>query len=257
MLKVMTNKAVAADTTLTLAVDPSSTAMDPDDYSIMSADMMMVVIAEGEKMGMTTLMVTPVMDSMDESNETIVLTAWMDDAQVGNATTLTIIDGDSAGSGITAKSSADVEAIFEKAIMEAGGLVAGQNSVFVDMSMLFDMANPDMMVTYTVSSSDAEVLGVYAAATDRGIPRRMSRMSWPRPKERVGRSCLLGQGIAGASCGAVRPAVRDVRSPSGRCLEARVFMPCGYDARRAAVRTTGDREKDSAAPPLHVDRRRT
>ena len=95
MVKVMTNKAVSADTTLTLAVDDMSTAMDPDDYSIMSADMMMVMVAKGETMGMTTLMVTPVADAMDEANETIVLTAWMDDAQVGNAATLTIIDGDS------------------------------------------------------------------------------------------------------------------------------------------------------------------
>ena len=163
MLTVMTNKAVTADTTLTLAVDPSSTAMDPDDYSITLAE---VMIAKDAKMGMATLMVTPVMDSMDESNETIVLTAWMDDAQIGNDATLTIIDGDSAGSGIMAKSSDEVAAVFDKAIMDAGGLVAGQNSVFVDMSMLFDMANPDMMVNYTVSSSDAEVLGVYTAATD-------------------------------------------------------------------------------------------
>ena len=94
MVKVMTNKAVTADTTLTLAVDAASTAMDPGDYSIMPAEMM-VMVAKGEKMGMTTLMVTPVADGMDEPNETIVLTAWMDDAQVGNAATLTIIDSDS------------------------------------------------------------------------------------------------------------------------------------------------------------------
>ena len=97
MVTVMADKAVSADTTLTLAVDPAgtSTAMDPDDYSIMSADMMMVMIENGEEMGMTELMVTPVADGMDEPNETIVLTAWMDDAQVGNAATLTIIDSDS------------------------------------------------------------------------------------------------------------------------------------------------------------------
>ena len=41
------------------------------------------------------LTVTPVADSMDEPNETIVLNAWVDDAQVGNNVTLTIIDGDS------------------------------------------------------------------------------------------------------------------------------------------------------------------
>ena len=38
MLMVMADKAVSADMTLTMAVDPAgtSTAMDPDDYSIMS-----------------------------------------------------------------------------------------------------------------------------------------------------------------------------------------------------------------------------
>ena len=94
MVKVMTNKAVAADTTLTLAVDASSTATAMDDYSIMP-EMMKVMIEKGEDMGMVELMVTPVADAMDEANETIVLTAWMDDDQVGNAATLTIIDGDS------------------------------------------------------------------------------------------------------------------------------------------------------------------
>ncbi len=94
MAKVETSKAVSADTTLKLAVDPAgtSTAMDPDDYSIMLADIM---IAEGEKMGMAELMVTPVADAMDEANETIVLNAWLDDEQAGNNATLTIIDGDS------------------------------------------------------------------------------------------------------------------------------------------------------------------
>ena len=94
MVTVMADKPVSADTTLTLAVDAASTAMDPDDYSIMP-EMMMVTVEKGKEMGMTTLMVTPVADGMDEPNETIVLTAWMDDAQVGNAATLTIIDSDS------------------------------------------------------------------------------------------------------------------------------------------------------------------
>ena len=117
MVKVMTDKAVAADTTLTLAVDASSTAMDPDDYIIMSADMMMVMIAEGEKMGMTTLMVTPVADAMDEANETIVLTAWMDDEQVGNAATLTIIDGDSTTFTLSGPSDMNLVEGFEYEIM--------------------------------------------------------------------------------------------------------------------------------------------
>ena len=94
MAKVETSKAVSADTTLKMTVDPAgtSTAMDPDDYSIMLADIM---IAKGEKMGMAELTVTPVADGMDEANETIVLNAWLDDEQAGNNVTLTIIDGDS------------------------------------------------------------------------------------------------------------------------------------------------------------------
>ena len=157
MLTVMTNKAVTENTTLTLAVDATtSTAMDPADYSIMLAD---VMIAKDAKMGMATLTVTPVADAMDESNETIVLTAWMDDAQVGNATTLTIIDGDSPGSGITPKSDDEVAMVFTEAIEEAGGLMEGGNMVVVDMSMLFSMADPNAKVMYTASSSNEEVLG--------------------------------------------------------------------------------------------------
>ena len=117
MVKVMTNKAVTADTTLTLAVDTASTAMDPDDYSIMSADMMMVMVKKGETMGMTTLMVTPVADAMDEANETIVLTAWMDDAQVGNAATLTIIDGDSTTFMLSGPSDMNLVEGFEYELM--------------------------------------------------------------------------------------------------------------------------------------------
>ena len=64
MLKVMTNKAVTKDTTLTLAVDSSSTAMAPADYTIMPAKMS-VMVKKGEKMGMTTLTVTPVADAME------------------------------------------------------------------------------------------------------------------------------------------------------------------------------------------------
>ena len=158
MLMVMTNKAVTKDTTLTMAVDMASTAMDPDDYSIMP-ETITVMIEKDMKSGMATLMVTPVMDSMDESNETIVLTAWLDDAQVGNAATLTIIDGDSAGSGITPKSSAEVEMVFTEAIEMAGGLMVGGNSVSVDMGMLFDWPT-GTEVDFTVSSSDDSVLGI-------------------------------------------------------------------------------------------------
>ena len=131
MLKVMTNKAVAADTTLTLAVDAASTAMAPDDYSIMSADMMMVTVAKGETMGMTTLMVTPVADAMDEANETIVLTAWMDDAQVGNAATLTIIDGDSTTFTLSGPSDMNLVEGFEYEIM-----VTASTAVKADTSVM-------------------------------------------------------------------------------------------------------------------------
>ncbi len=164
MVTVMADKAAAADTMLTLAVDDASTAMS-DDYSIMPAEMM-VTIAKGEKSGMAELMVTPVADSMDEEDETIVLTAWMEDAMVGNAVTVTLIDSDSVSSGITAKSNAEALKVFEDAIMMAGGLQAGGESAYVDMSMLFNVADPGMAVAYSVSSSDTDVLGLYTSATD-------------------------------------------------------------------------------------------
>ena len=178
MVKVETNKVISStkDTMLTLAVDAASTATAMDDYSIMPAEMS-VMIAKGEKMGMTTLMVTPVADSMDESNETIVLTAWLDDAQVGNAATLTIIDGDSPGSGITPKSDDDVAMVFTDAIEMAGGLMVGGNMVSVDMSMLFDMANADAEVMYTVSSSDESVLGVSSSDSTLMLDPMMEGMS--------------------------------------------------------------------------------
>ena len=164
MVTVMADKAAAADTTLTLAVDDASTAMS-DDYSIMPAEMT-VMIAKGEKSGMAELMVTPVADSMDEEDETIVLTAMMDDAMVGNAVIVTLIDSDSVSSGITAKSNAEALMVFEDAIMKAGGLQAGGESAYVDMSMLFNVADPNMHVAYSVSSSDTDVLGLYTSATD-------------------------------------------------------------------------------------------
>ena len=164
MVTVMADKVAAAETTLTLAVDDASTAM-MDDYSIMPAEMT-VMIAKGEKSGMAELMVTPVADSMDEQDETIVLTAWLDDAMVGNAVTVTLIDSDSVSSGITAKSNAEALKVFEDAIMMAGGLQAGGESAYVDMSMLFNVADPNMAVSYSVSSSDTDVLGLYTSATD-------------------------------------------------------------------------------------------
>ena len=72
---------------------------------------------------------------------------------------------DAAGA-LPARSSGDAAAVFEQAVLEAGGLVAGQDPVLVDMSLLFDMADPGPRVDYTVSSSDAGVLGVDTAATD-------------------------------------------------------------------------------------------
>ena len=174
MVTVMADKAVSADTTLTLAVDAASTAMDPDDYSIMPAEMM-VMIDKGETMGMTTLMVTPVADSMDEPNETIVLTASMDDAQVGNAATLTLIDGDSADSGITVSDGA--LKVIEDAIMAVGGLQAGGEAALVDMSMLFDVADAGMMVSYMASSSDTDVLTLDTASTDATLADNYLRLT--------------------------------------------------------------------------------
>ena len=176
MLMVETNKVISTtkDTMLTLAVDAASTATATTDYTIMPVT---VTIAEGEKMGMTTFMVTPVADSMDESNETIVLTAWKDDAQVGNAATLTIIDGDSPGSGITPKSGDDVAMVFSDAIEMAGGLMVGGNMVSVDMSMLFNMSNADAEVMYIVSSSDESVLGVSSSDSTLMLDPMMEGMS--------------------------------------------------------------------------------
>ncbi len=163
MLKVETNKAISStkDTTVKFAVEPDSTAMNPDDYTIMpESGMIEVMIEKGMTMGMTTFMVTPVMDSVDESNETIKLSGWVDDKLVGNYVNLTIIDGDSPGAGITPKSSDEVEMVFSDAIEMAGGLMVGGNMVSVDMSMLFDMASPGTEVMYTASSSDESVLEV-------------------------------------------------------------------------------------------------
>ena len=161
MLMAMTNKAVTADTMVKFAVEADSTAMDPDDYTIMpESGMIELTVEKGMTSGMTELMVTPVMDSMDEPNEIIKLSGWVDDALVGNYVNLTIIDGDSPGSGITPKSSDGVAMVFSDAIEMAGGLMVGGNMVSVDMSMLFNMANPDMKVMYTASSSDESVLEV-------------------------------------------------------------------------------------------------
>ena len=164
MLMAMTNKAVKADSMVTFAVEADSTAMNPDDYTIMpESGMIELTVEKGMTSGMTELMVTSVMDSMDEANETIKLSGWVDDALVGNYVNLTIIDGDSPGSGITPKSSDDVAMVFSDAIETAGGLMVGGNMVTVDMNMLFNMANPNMEVMYTASSSDESVLEVSAS----------------------------------------------------------------------------------------------
>ena len=204
MVKVETNKVVSAtkDTMLTLAVDAaSSTATDPDDYSIMPAEMM-VTIPKGEKMGMTELMVTPVMDSMDEPNETIVLTAWKDDKQAGNAATLTIVDGDSPGSGITPKSSDEVGMVFSDAIEMAGGLMVGGNMVTVDMSMLFNMANPNAEVMYSASSSNEEVLGSSSPGTMLTLNPMMAGMSTVSVEAKAGGMAASGAVTAFTCMGA-------------------------------------------------------
>ena len=146
MVKVMTDKAVAADTTLTLAVDASSTAMDPDDYSIMP-EMMEVMIEKGEDMGMTELMVTPVADAMDEANETIVLTAWMDDEQVGNAATLTIIDGDSTTFTLSGPSDMNLVEGFEYDIeVTASTPVMADTTVMIMASDASTAGDDDYMI---------------------------------------------------------------------------------------------------------------
>ncbi len=180
MLKVETNKAISStkDTTVKFAVEPDSTATDPDDYTIMpESGMIEVMIEKGMTMGMTTFMVTPVMDSMDEPNETIKLSGWVDDKLVGDYVNLTIIDGDSPGSGITPKSDEEVGMVFTDAIEMAGGLMVGGNMVSVDMSMLFDMANSDMEVMYTASSSDESVLGASSSGSMLTLDPMMAGMS--------------------------------------------------------------------------------
>ena len=170
MVKAETNKVISAtkDTMLTLAVDPASTATAMDDYSIMPAEMM-VTIPKGEKMGMATLMVTPVADSMDEPNETIVLTAWKDEKQAGNAATLTIIDGDSTTFTLSGPSDMNVVEGFEYEIMVTAStpvradttvmIMAGEGSTATaeDDYMIEDimiMAGEDMGRTKLVVKSD-------------------------------------------------------------------------------------------------------
>ena len=97
-LTVETNKAISStkDTMVKFAVEPDSTAMNPDDYTIMpESGMIEVMIEKGMTKGMTTVMVTPVADGMDEPNETIKLSGWVDDKLVGNYVHLMLIDGDS------------------------------------------------------------------------------------------------------------------------------------------------------------------
>ena len=90
-----------------------------------------------------------------------------------------------------ARPSDEVAAVFEKAVLEAGGLVAGQSPVLVDMSMLFDMADP-MTVDYTVSSSDPGVLAVHTAtdSTLAGPALRLAPM-------RAGEATVTGHGRGG------------------------------------------------------------
>ena len=184
-LMAMTNKAVTADTMVKFAVEADSTAMNPDDYTIMpESGMIELTVEKGMTSGMTEFMVTPVMDSMDESNESIKLSGWVDadddpdfEKMVGNYVDLTIIDGDSPGSGITPKSSDDVAMVFSDAIETAGGLMVGGNMVTVDMNMLFNMANPNMEVMYTASSSDESVLEVSASESMLMLDPMMMGMS--------------------------------------------------------------------------------
>ena len=109
---------------------------------------------------------TPVADGRDEPDETIRLRAWDGGTRVGNTATLTLIDGGPAGGGITAKPRADAEKIFEEAILAVGGLEAGGAPAYVDMTRLFDVADPATPVRYGASSSAAGVLAADDASSD-------------------------------------------------------------------------------------------
>ena len=125
-----------------------------------------MVIAKGGTSGAATLTVTPVADGRDEPDETIRLSAWDGGTRVGNTATLTLVDGGPAAGGITAKPRADVRKVFEEAIRAAGGLEAGGVPAYVDMSRLFDVADPATAVKYGASSSAAGVLAADDASTD-------------------------------------------------------------------------------------------
>ena len=73
---------------------------------------------------------------------------------------------DAMPGALSARPRDEVAAVFERAVLEASGLLAGRHPVLVDMSLLFDLADPGTTVDYTVSSSDGAVLAVHTAATD-------------------------------------------------------------------------------------------
>ena len=61
--------------------------------------------------------------------------------------------------------------------MAVGGLQAGGEPALVDMSMLFDMADPDMKVSYTATSSDTDVLMLSDASTDMTLAANILKLT--------------------------------------------------------------------------------
>ena len=172
---VTADRAVSDETALVLRV-AGGTAASPDDYTLAPASPT-VVIARGGTRGAATLTVTPVADGRDEANETIELGAWDGGTRVGNVATLTLVDGAPADGGITAKPRAEVRKVFDAAVRAAGGLAAGGDPAYVDMSRLFDVADPGAAVSYTASSSDAGVLAADVAATDPALAATVLRLT--------------------------------------------------------------------------------
>ena len=112
-----------------------------------------------------------------------------------------------AAGALWARPSGEVAAVFEQAVLAAGGLVAGQGPVLVGMSLLFDPADPGTRVEYTVSSSDAGVLAVHTAATDptlAGLVLRLAPMTAGEATvtvvaEAAGGSAAVGR-VAASTC---------------------------------------------------------
>ena len=95
VLVAITNGSVfTEDKTVVLAVAETSTATRGDDYTLGGTEI--IILAETAT-GKSTVTVTAVDDSIDEEDETLLITATLDGAAVGDAQTVTIGDDDTRG----------------------------------------------------------------------------------------------------------------------------------------------------------------